>query len=114
MKHSILLVDHDVPARSAVAQMVEVLGYHAIGVAHAELALGVLNAVMVDVLLVGWLPDDDLAALVAIARRTQPGLKVVAAFERSLSIPGAPAIDAFIHTPFSLRELKNVLRTLRL
>lgn len=106
MKHSILLVEHDAAARSTIAQMVEALGYHAMAVATADLALGVLKAVVVDVLLVGVLPDDDQDALVAIARRAQPRLRVIGACSA-----GACDIDAFIPAPFSLQDLRNALGT---
>lgn len=109
MKHSILLVEHDAAARSTITRMVEALGYRAIGVAHAELALGVLKAVVVDVMLLGWLPDDDQAALVAIARRAQPRLRVIVASAAGMEDAGTRDIDAFVRTPFSLQDLQNVL-----
>lgn len=113
MKHSILLVEHDSMARSTAARMVETLGYHAIGVENADLALGVLKAVLIDVMLIGLLPDDDLAALAAIAKRAQPRLKVILACDPRLSGVPEPGVDAYVQKPFSLQELGHVLGRMR-
>ncbi len=115
MKRYILVVDHDVSARQATARMAELLGYHTINVDSADLALGVLKAVMIDVLLLGSLgaDDDERAVLAAIARRAQPSIRVLVTDDRRLSNGGIPEGDACLAVPFSIQQLADALGRMR-
>lgn len=114
MKRYILLVEHEAVVREATAGMAELLGFHVINVGSADLALGVLNAVMIDVLLLGSLGDeDDRSILAGIARRTQSSIRVVVLHDPRSAHPVVPGSDASLARPFSIQQLGNVLRNTR-
>lgn len=109
MSLPILVLEHDPVARAMLTGALEALGHCPLGLPTFELALGALDALMFDVMVIDLAScTPDCMTIAARVKGRQPRLKVAA-------IGAAPhdafssLIDAFIEPPYSPASLADVI-----
>jgi len=113
MRLSVLLIEPDLSTLDIMADMVTALGHRAIGVLTTAMAIGALQAIKVDVAIIGLAPDDpDGIAIAALAKSHQPGIKTVVSSGKHVSRIAMPTIDAFLNKPFSIDDMRKTLQAL--
>lgn len=113
MAHSILLVGTASLCHPLIADTLRAMGYRTVEIENVDLALGALNAVKADVLILDLeLGDDKMVRVAAEARRKQVGLKVVIVGRGDLDGVFDASVDAVIHADFFLQGIHGLVREL--
>jgi DNA-binding NtrC family response regulator len=113
MSFSILLVEPDVLALETTSEMLTFAGFRTVSLQTAELALGALQAINIDVAIFSSGPEDPSGTVFAMAaKRIQPALKVIIGTESSFSERLNTHADATVHKPYVPQEITSLVRQL--
>jgi CheY-like chemotaxis protein len=111
----VLVVDDEATVRSAVARMLEELGYEVVQAADGQSALDRLgSAPAVDLVLLDLImPRMSGTQVLRELRRTQPGLPVVVTTGHAAGEdPMALGATALLRKPYTMSELAQTVSTL--
>jgi len=106
----VVVVEKDFQTRAAVAHMVEALGNAAILCEDSQAALDVLDAAIINVIIINsGKQDSDSAALAFEAKVRQPGIKILALSTLIASETIDRYVDAYVQKPFTLQQLEHAI-----
>ena len=115
MTNAILVVEKDALTRGTILNMLEAMGYRAVGVDDTQKALGALHGVYFDVVMCGLSHDDPEGSIVAYeAKALQGHLKVIVISGRGRETDFAPLVDAFVPKPFTLQSIDHAIKQVHL
>jgi len=111
MPRSVLVVEKDDLARLIIAYMVNAMGYRAAEANSHESALGALNGVWFNTIIVAPAVGDPDGRLVAWeAKALQPHIKVIMVSGGGQTNSDAvPYVDAYVAKPFTLEQIKAAI-----
>jgi len=114
MPRSVLVVEDDALTRLTIAYMVNAMGYRAAEANSHESALGALNGIWFNTIIVAPTPDDPDGRRVAWeAKALQPHIKVIVVSGSGGGHKPAPYVDAFVAKPFTLEQIKTAIVTVQ-
>lgn len=106
MRHSILIAENDVLTRFTVRSMLEIMEFRTIDAYTQEAALGILEGVWFDTIVMSSTRDDpDGKIFAGKAKAIQPHIKTIlmSGFGHQEYMP--PNVDAVVAKPFSLDDI---------
>lgn len=109
MSDSVLLVENDSLAQETILHMIQLSGRRAVGVQDMSTALGVLQGMSFDVLVVSTTRSHLLSEFISAARSLAPYMTVVV-ISGSVSLAASTSSsNIFLQKPFSVHTLNEVL-----
>lgn len=113
MTHSVLLVGSASLSSQAARDILRSFGHRIVEINDIDLALGALEAVKAEILVLDVMrADAELARMAARAKRAQDGLKVIAVRSDDLGDLPGHAVDASIRTDFFAQGIHGLIKEL--
>lgn len=110
MRALVLLVEEDRHTCRTICDMLEALGYRALGVNSFERAVKVMIGIGFDALIIpAHYPTSHELSHAATAKTMQPNIKVILVSPESLTQDLSASADALIVKPFLVKSLGDAL-----